>query len=92
MGKDDVLEILREYKINNAEKYGILAIGIFGSIARGEARTDSDIDICVKVDTHNPFVVLHIKNDLEAVFKKPITALQFRRHSEGPDKKSSRNF
>lgn len=78
MGKDDVLEILRDFKINNAEKYGIRAIGIFGSTARGEARNDSDIDICVKVDTPNPFVVLHIKNDLEAVFKKHVDIVRLR--------------
>jgi hypothetical protein len=78
MGKDDVLEILRDYKINNAEKYGIPAIGIFGFMARGEARNDSDIDVCVKVDTHNPFVVLHIKNDLESVFKRHVDIVRLR--------------
>ena len=45
MGRDAILAILRDFKQNFAEKYGILEIGVFGSIARDEAREDSDVDI-----------------------------------------------
>ena len=37
MGRDSILAILRDFKQNFAEKYGILEIGVFGSIARDEA-------------------------------------------------------
>lgn len=40
-----MLNILREYKREYSEKYGILEIGVFGSMARGEATSESDVDI-----------------------------------------------
>lgn len=44
--REEVLSVLREYKRDYSEKYNIIAIGIFGSMARGEAGADSDVDIC----------------------------------------------
>ena len=32
------------------EKYGVKYAGIFGSVARGEERADSDIDMVVSID------------------------------------------
>jgi len=45
MGRNDVLAILRDFKQNFADKYGILEIGIFGSIAQGEDREDPKSEI-----------------------------------------------
>jgi predicted nucleotidyltransferase len=36
MGKKEIIEILRGYKKDYAEQYGILDIGVFGSVARDE--------------------------------------------------------
>ena len=33
------------------KKYGVTRAGIFGSVVRGEARKDSDIDILVKIES-----------------------------------------
>ena len=32
------------------EKYGVTRAGIFGSVARGEEREDSDVDILVEIE------------------------------------------
>lgn len=43
---EEIKKILREEK-TNLSRLGIERIGIFGSIIRGEARPDSDIDILI---------------------------------------------
>ena len=78
MTRDDILTILREFKRDYAEKYGILEIGIFGSFARDEAREDSDVDICIKTRTPNPFVLVHIKEDLEGRVHKRVDIIRVR--------------
>jgi len=78
MKREDVLAILREFKRNSAEKYGILEIGVFGSVARDEAREDSDVDICIKTETPNPFTLVHIKEDIEGLIRKRVEIVRVR--------------
>jgi uncharacterized protein len=78
MKRDDILAILRKFKQDNAEKYGILEIGIFGSMARDEAREDSDVDICIKTKTPNPFTLVHIKEDIEGMIHKHVDIVRIR--------------
>ncbi|MDD2903438.1 MAG: hypothetical protein PHU44_13495 [Syntrophales bacterium] len=40
--RESLLAILQEFKKDYAEKYGILEIGIFGSMSRDEAREDGE--------------------------------------------------
>ena len=78
MKKDEVLDILRDYKKNHARKYGILNIGVFGSTARDEAGSDSDVDICIVTDTPNPFILVPIKDDIEKLVKKHVDIIRVR--------------
>ena len=78
MGRNDVLAILRDFKQNFADKYGILEIGIFGSVARDESRDDSDVDICIKTETPNPFNLVHIKEDIEGLTGKHVDIIRVR--------------
>lgn len=43
------LQTKRENIIELAEKYGAYNVRVFGSVARGEAQDDSDIDLLVSV-------------------------------------------
>lgn len=65
MGKKEIVEILGNYKKEHVEEYGILTIGIFGSIARGEAGEESDVDVVVRIAEPDLFMLVGIKNDLE---------------------------
>lgn len=78
MERDAVLAILRDFKQNFADKYGILEIGIFGSIARDEAREDSDVDVCIKTKTPDPFVLVHIKEEIESRVRKHVDIVRIR--------------
>jgi len=41
----EFIYLLRKFKQEHASEYGIIRIGIFGSVARGEQIEGSDIDI-----------------------------------------------
>jgi hypothetical protein len=45
-----LLKTRREEILATAQKYGAYDVRVFGSVARGEARTDSDIDFLVKLE------------------------------------------
>jgi len=49
MERELVLQILQQ---NRAEikTFGVISLALFGSVARGEARPDSDVDLLVEFD------------------------------------------
>lgn len=47
--RDSVLEIL-EINQDHLRNYGVRSISVFGSVARGEAAPESDVDLLVDVD------------------------------------------
>jgi hypothetical protein len=47
MVRDDVLDILRRH-IAEIRAFGVSSLAVFGSVARGEERPDSDVDILVQ--------------------------------------------
>lgn len=51
--------------MKQAAKYGILKMGVFGSVARGEQNEDSDVDVYIEGDIKGLFALAGIKNDLE---------------------------
>jgi len=65
MSRSEIIEILKQFKKNYGSQYGILMIGVFGSVARGQASDTSDVDVVVKTETPDPFNIVHIKEDLQ---------------------------
>ena len=51
MSPTEILEILRAFKENCAEQYGIISLGLFGSAARDESQADSDVDIVINFNS-----------------------------------------
>lgn len=72
MGQKEVIEIPRNYKKEYAEQYGILTIGVFGSIARGEDKEDSDVDVVLRITEPDLFMLAGIKNDLGERLHRPV--------------------
>jgi hypothetical protein len=57
------------------EKYGINFLGLFGSMARGEAREDSDVDLLVRFDDNaniGLFELDRVQRDLEIRFGRKV--------------------
>ncbi len=46
----DVLVTLKKNKTFIKEKFGVKKIGVFGSVARGEAKKGSDVDVLVEFE------------------------------------------
>lgn len=78
MQREEILEALRQFKRDYAERYGILELGVFGSVARNEAGESSDLDICVRTRTPNPFLLVHIKDDIEALVHRRVDIVRLR--------------
>ena len=50
MGIDELLKEKREEILRIAARHGVKSIRVFGSVARGEAENDSDVDFLIEVD------------------------------------------
>jgi uncharacterized protein len=49
MNKDDVIATLRSHEAE-LKRAGVLRLSVFGSVARGEARPNSDVDLNAQLD------------------------------------------
>ena len=54
MNREEIIQKLKEVKPLLEKEYGILRVGIFGSVARGEAGKGSDIDILIEKERPLP--------------------------------------
>lgn len=50
---NEVLDTLRSHE-QELRRIGVAHAAVFGSVARGDARTDSDIDVLVELDDAHP--------------------------------------
>jgi len=78
VNRDDILSFLRDFKNRYGDKYGIISLGVFGSVARGEVRDDSDVDICIRTRTPDPFMIVHIKEDIENLLRRHVDIIRMR--------------
>lgn len=63
--RDEILSIIRRHRGRS--------VSVFGSVARGEERVDSDIDFLVEFESVSSlFDLLHIKDELEALLGSPV--------------------
>jgi predicted nucleotidyltransferase len=46
MGREDTLRLLRSHR-DDIERFGVSSLRLFGSVARGEASAESDVDLLV---------------------------------------------
>lgn len=77
---NDYILILRKYHRQKAGVYGISKIGIFGSMARNEATEISDIDICVEMKKSVLFIMVHVKEELQELFGRPVDIVRLRKN------------
>jgi len=78
MSRAEILEILKIFKEEYAGQYGILSLGVFGSVARDEAKESSDVDVVLKTQTPDPYNIVHIKEGLEQRLKKRVDIVRLR--------------
>lgn len=73
MGIQELLHEKREVILQLAAKYGAQRVRVFGSVARGEARPDSDIDLLVDMPAdHSLLDRIALLQDLEEMLKRKV--------------------
>ena len=65
MDREIIIKKLKQFKKECQQKYRIISIGIFGSVARGEINEKSDIDIVIETSEPDLFLIVDIKEALE---------------------------
>jgi len=68
------IEEVRKKSVPIFEAYNVEYAAVFGSVARGEDRSDSDIDMIVRIGKmpYGIWGFVRLKQDLEAVFNKKV--------------------
>lgn len=78
MNTSDVIDILRKFKANFADKYGIMTLGLFGSFARKQQKDTSDLDVVVTLKESDFFTLVAIKEELEKLTNYKVDVVNFR--------------
>lgn len=78
MTRSEIIKTLKEFKTKYAQKYGILTLGIFGSVARDTTKKESDVDVVVKMERQDLFNLIGIKQDLEETLHVPVDVISYR--------------
>lgn len=74
MDKDTVIAVLRAHRAE-LERLGVQHAALFGSVARGEARPDSDVDIAIDIDERalpDVYAYVGLKDRVAALFKERV--------------------
>ena len=74
MKRDEIIRKLKEREID-LRAQGVTHAALFGSLARGDERPDSDIDIMIELDPAarvTMFDYVDIKEYIEALFSEPV--------------------
>lgn len=72
----DILQKLRSLKPELEQRYGITRIGVFGSVARNEAHSGSDIDIVIEM-APDLLKRASLKAELELLFGKNVDVVRY---------------
>ena len=74
----EIIRLLQVFKTQQAEKYGIFQLGIFGSVARNEQKDTSDVDIYYEGRPVGLFSMAHMKNELEELLGCSVDIVRLR--------------
>lgn len=78
INKKDIIALLRKYNKEQSKRFGVTKMGVFGSVARGFADEDSDIDIVVELSKRNLLNRIGLKMSLEEFFGVSVDAVAYR--------------
>ena len=78
--REEYLNDIKQFKKEFANKFGILSIGIFGSVARNEHQAESDLDVFVELQEPDFFIMSDIKEKLEQICNCKIDLLRLRKN------------
>ncbi|MBI4930945.1 MAG: nucleotidyltransferase family protein [Bacteroidetes bacterium] len=68
----DIKNILTRNKQQLYDKYGVMALAVFGSYGRGQQREDSDVDILVEFKKPIGLEFIDLATELEKILNKKV--------------------
>lgn len=71
---------LRAFFEEHGEEFALTALGFFGSCARDEADSASDIDIVFETTQPNLWTTSIMKQDLEEWLQRPVDVIRLHKH------------
>jgi predicted nucleotidyltransferase len=74
----EILDLLRRYKPTAQKKYGMTKLGVFGSVARGEHNTNSDVDVCYEGQAPSLLTLDMIQTELEQLLDCRVDLVRIR--------------
>ena len=77
MGISEIITARREAILATAARHGVTSIKVFGSVARGDARDDSDVDFLVEVGPeHSAFFPGGLVADLQDILGRRVDVVE----------------
>jgi predicted nucleotidyltransferase len=86
---EHVKKILKEHKEEIREKYGVVIVGIFGSVARSKESLDSDVDILVNIEKPIGLRFFELWDYLETILERKVDLLTMQAVNKKPILKES---
>ncbi len=78
MKQKDVLRVLARFRDLKQAEFGIVHIGVFGSVAREENTDASDVDVVVELGRPDLLALVGIKQELEEMLHQPVDVVRYR--------------
>ena len=75
MKNTEIIRLLRQHRDELRKRFGVKSLAVFGSVARGEAGPESDVDIVVEFDPQayvDLFKMVELREFLEKVLGCPV--------------------
>ena len=77
--REQYLHLLAEFRKNRGKFYGIVRLGIFGSVARGEQNEGSDVDIYYEGEPLSLLKTAALKEELESALDTHVDIIRLRK-------------
>jgi predicted nucleotidyltransferase len=78
MEREQVLHILARFRARRHDEFGIVRLGVFGSVARDRATEASDVDVVVELKHPDLLVLVGVKQELEELLRVPTDVIRYR--------------
>jgi predicted nucleotidyltransferase len=75
MGIDELIAPKREQLLELARRYGVSDLRVFGSVARGEAGPDSDVDFLITLPSTMSLDFFDLRDDLASILGRNVDLL-----------------
>ena len=78
MNREEILRILASFRERRQDEFGILRLGVFGSVARDQATEASDVDVVVELGEPDLLALVGVKQELEELLRLPTDVVRYR--------------